>query len=255
MSHYTVTVITKDGDYDSALAPFSENKIVEPYIYKTKAERIAILRNDLAEAEKDNNDTYAKFLNERYDYSSDEALFASYKKHESIHGTEFDENDNELSTYNQLSKWDWYCLGGRWDNEVLRLKKGGYTNHAQVKDIDFSPRQLTDEEYNFHKRFWEINVEKKPLEEGENENDYFSLCNDSYYIEQYENFETYMKVMTAYNTYAFLFHGEWIEPGSILSFGLDDSTKESRDAYYNRIKEIIDNLDPEDWVSLIDCHI
>ena len=36
MSHFTVAVITKDGDYKKALAPFDENLEVEPYINKTE---------------------------------------------------------------------------------------------------------------------------------------------------------------------------------------------------------------------------
>ena len=40
MSHYAVLVITEDGDYEKALAPFDENLQVEPYIYKTKEEII-----------------------------------------------------------------------------------------------------------------------------------------------------------------------------------------------------------------------
>ena len=40
MSHYTVAVITKDGDYESALAPFDENIEVEKYIRKTREELI-----------------------------------------------------------------------------------------------------------------------------------------------------------------------------------------------------------------------
>ena len=41
MSHYTVCVITKDGDYGKALEPFDENLEVEPYIEKTKEQIIA----------------------------------------------------------------------------------------------------------------------------------------------------------------------------------------------------------------------
>ena len=40
MSHYTVLVVTKDGDYESALAPFDENLEVAPYVRETKEELI-----------------------------------------------------------------------------------------------------------------------------------------------------------------------------------------------------------------------
>ena len=40
MSHFTVMVITSDGDYEKALEPFDENIEVEPYISRTREECI-----------------------------------------------------------------------------------------------------------------------------------------------------------------------------------------------------------------------
>ena len=57
---------------------------------------------------------------------------------------------------NPNAKWDWYKIGGRWNN-ALRLKNSGKRcNQAQVKDVDFSPES---DEYRHSIRFWEINVE------------------------------------------------------------------------------------------------
>ena len=36
MSHFTVAVITTDGNYEEALAPFDENITVDPYIEETR---------------------------------------------------------------------------------------------------------------------------------------------------------------------------------------------------------------------------
>ena len=48
MSHYTVCVITKDGNYEKALEPFDENLEVEPYIEKTKEQIIQQVKNQKA---------------------------------------------------------------------------------------------------------------------------------------------------------------------------------------------------------------
>lgn len=259
MSHYTVAVITKDGDYEKALAPFSEHLAVKPYIKKTKADIINDLREQYANTEKQakeqNNDQLLYFLRTHYDFTSDnEALFQSYKKCNQEYGYTFDEDGNQLTTYNPDSKWDWYSVGGRWDCEVLKLKTGEGTNHAQVKDIDFS-QELTDDEVRYHTRFWQINVEGDNLREGENKNDYFSLYRTDYLKNRYESLENYLKELSEFNVHSVLLHGEWIEAGEMVYFGVDNATIDGEKAYRKRLAEIIANLDPNDYITIVDCHI
>ena len=42
--HYTLLVITSDGDYDDALAPYSEHISVEPYVEYTPEEAVTVVR-------------------------------------------------------------------------------------------------------------------------------------------------------------------------------------------------------------------
>ena len=111
MSHFTVTValpgdITADeiqAALDTALAPYDENKEVEPYVSHTAADIVEDTRYQLYRV-KYPNCTPADW-----------------------YGGEMDEHGNVLSTYNPDSKWDWWVIGGRW---------GGYWTLKGAVDSD-----------------------------------------------------------------------------------------------------------------------
>ena len=192
---------------------------------------------------------------------------------------DYDKEGNEWSTYNPNSKWDWYQVGGRWcgslklkhsieqkvksepslmslvgnAKEVIdNLNDENKTDHAQVKDIDFTP-DLKDVEY--YKRFWEINVEDSPLKENEKSEDFENFYSKNYYLDKFKDKETYIKQQTSFNTYAILYHGEWIEPNSMGWFGCSNATKDEHNEFRKRFDEIMSNLNPEDWITVVDCHI
>lgn len=255
MSHYTVAVITKDGDYESVLAPYDEELRVEPYIEKTKAEIIVEMKNFVkinkgAEWLKENN------LLDKNGNLDEEALYQYYRKDEEETGyVEFDEEGNQLTTYNPDSKWDWYQVGGRWDGAIMHLKDGTFVNHAQVKDIDFSPAPLDEAEAAYFKRFWEINVEGAEPDNDTERGRYVSIYNKNYYLERFGTLENFISFQQSFYTHAFVLDGEWYECGKMGWFGMDDSTKDSTDAYREKLREVLSKLDPEDYITIVDCHI
>ena len=275
MSHYTVMVITSNGDYESALAPFDENLDVEPYIRKTKQEIIEQLKQrkqqydeEIAKGGTDNwfKENYIDTVN----WNNDESIYSAYRN-VNDEDEEFDEEGNELSTYNPQAKWDWYSLGGRWKG-TLKLKEGakvikesdtswcnsdeeikkGYTDFAQVKDVDFSPNYKDIEHY---RRFWEINVEGSPLRKNEKKEDFCSFWNAKYYLEKFGNVDNYIEDNCNITTYAILNHGEWIEPGEMGWWGCSGATQDGYSVYRQVYKDIIKNLNPEDYIAIVDCHI
>ena len=273
MSHYTVMVITSDGDYKKALEPFDENLDVEPYIEETKEEIIERLKDRKRrydeEIAKGGTDTWFEEHYRQVNWNDNESIYSAYRQLED--DEDFDKNGNKLSTYNPKSKWDWYQLGGRWTG-TLKLKENaevikesepswatgwkenekGYTDFAQVKDIDWSPN-YTDLEH--HKRFWEVVVEGSSLKENEKEEDYRSFYNKSFYLEKYGTIDNYIEEKCNVTTYAILNHGEWIEAGQMGWFGCSDATKDGYAVYRQVYKDIIKNLNPEDYIAIVDCHI
>jgi hypothetical protein len=111
MSHYTVMVIGPETDDDlaEALAPYDENKEMEPY-------------RDYLDPDP------SKFWTNNDGHLADwPAIIAEYaaKYPDSSDIPLLDEAGlpYEVSTYNPDSKWDWYAIGGRWAG-TLRLKAG-----------------------------------------------------------------------------------------------------------------------------------
>lgn len=261
--HYALTVITEDGNYEAALAPFSENLKVKPYIDKTKQELIEETKNQHRFSIESNQTGYQKILETIYNFSDDDRLFKSIKKESISEGYTFDESDNRLTDYNPLSKWDWYTLGGRFA-DLLILTKEAYkerikkhwinkcdkkTSEAKVKEIDFGAYKLSKSDEKRMRRFWEVHVEGKPLKVHEKRTKNFNdLYKKEYYLMQYQDVDNYILHYSTYNTPAMLYLGEWIEPSD------DTNTKAIRD-YQIKFAEILANLSPELIISVVDCHI
>jgi len=136
MSHFSVIVIGPDPE--EQLEPYNEHTRVEPYFRPSNdwsinfaKEKLQLIGNRDPTPEE-----IAEFLSEKWD---DEHLVEN-----GVVG--------QMSTYNPLSKWDWYVLGGRWTG-YFPLKPGtsgkagspglmtnpapsGYADAALLRDID-----------------------------------------------------------------------------------------------------------------------
>lgn len=115
MSHSTVLVIGEDPE--TMLIPYNENTEVAPYRDYDKAERPqehwifkTLVQEHLLVEDVDWSGFVAAY-NARYE--GDAPLFLDEDK-----GRVY-----QMSTYNPLSRWDWYQLGGRWTG-FFKLKPG-----------------------------------------------------------------------------------------------------------------------------------
>ena len=157
MSHFSVAVFHReDQSIESLLAPFDENKQVEPYVQYTKEEAIAFAKKHIQDCENITDDKCWEIMAE---------------------GRQTDQDGNIYSTYNPNSKWDWWEVGGRFKN-MLQVGKV-LRNEAYVKDIDFS---RDDETYKDALDFWDVTIDKKPAKPGQ---DYFTAYSDKYYKDYY----------------------------------------------------------------------
>lgn len=134
-------------NWEDNLDRYYEGLEVEAYIAYTKEEAIDHVKKARA-----NNYEFAvnslqnpnldSDLKERYQDIVDRGLFISYEdawKEAKDWGYEIDDDENLLSTYNPDSKWDLYCIGGRW-NGFLHYKgaEPGFaeTNEAYIHELD-----------------------------------------------------------------------------------------------------------------------
>jgi len=175
---------------------------------------------------------------------------------------------------NNMSKWDWYKIGGRWSGS-LRLKPNATTgtygerslsnrkkvipenlvDSAKFSDIDFS---MNKKDYKGSKRFWELYIDKeKPLNEEEEEILTIVWHKEKYYTERYKDKEEYAKRQSLFNTFAILTaDGKWYEAGSMGWFGCSsESPEEGKNWELNYMDLLNKNANNDDIITIVDCHI
>lgn len=231
MSHYTVGVIIPKefGENElnlklqEALAPFDENLEVDSYIAYTKEEL---------------KEKYNLFL-ERVDQEEEPVTYEEYVNDYCGYG--LDSEGNALSRYNKNSKWDWYVIGGRW-NECMETKNGTKVNYAKIKDIAFN-KEFTDKELVKAKEMYSTLI---------TDGDFFK---PEYYQRKYPTLESYLKSYN-FSTYALLDKdGKWHEPGTMGWFGMSSAGPEEQTKFQSEYMQLINEADQDDWLIVVDCHI
>ena len=264
MSHYAVLVIHKENqDIEGLLAPYDENLEVEPY-----------LKYEYDEAIKKAKEEYG------YKHRSNKELLKIFANDCGL----IDINGDLYSTYNPNSKWDWYQIGGRFDGELMLTDEGRlnavdeikrkyctdidiknlredfhymrYVNVAPLKYIQwFIPSSPIEKEK--LRRWWEINVEKDELKDGEKKDEYF-FWNPDWYKRRYRDADTYIKTKEMITFFAVITpDGKWYAPSNMGWWACTDGEPEDELKwdleFYDRF--IKPNLDSDLICTVVDCHI
>lgn len=254
MSHFSVAVFSRTPDeVEQLLTPFDEGPADPKYLEFQHADRsIEELRAQYDE-EREGDETFEGFLSRYYGYT-------------------FNEETNEAGYLcNPNAKWDWWVIGGRW-SDMLRLKSGcsgnsgkkswtnrdippqeGWCDQARLKDVELVADQSA---YARAARFWEVYVEGKRFRKGERKEDFEALYRREYYLEQFGTKEAYAHDAASFSVWAFVTpDGEWHEKGEMGWFCSNDATKDSRRSFSDELCEAIANVDPDCYITIVDCHI
>ena len=263
MSHFMVAVMAKDQeDIGRLLEPYDENLEVEPYVQCKKGELLELAKEKqkrLLKAKEVLEPIEMKILKAE----TDEELYQAYRE---FAGGNYDEDGNEVTTYNPLTKWDWYMIGGRYSNvvavdernpDVIALGDAEikddvrFVDGARIKDIKFNKMQPTSEVNAIY--HWELlNGIIEPKDEDEK---MFLLFSNT--ADMYDDVHDYVLSETMFSPYAFIdSSGEWHERGSMGWFGMDDSTKEGRQNFEKEFLGYISSPEHQDeYMVIVDCHI
>ena len=271
MSHFTVAVIHhKNQDIEELLAPYNENLEVERYIYKTK-EQIIQEAYDKADNIRyrvkhgDTDDMVFPYDNNFLEAFTDEEMYRVALAYEGIDADgdsdRLDADGNWTSTYNPKSKWDWYSIGGRWGGmlkmprdkvpaEWLEYMKDNdeywETDSAPIGCIDFSPDK---DVYDEHYKWWVENVDDPDAEWNE-------FYRKEYYASYYKNAEDYATRCAQFSTFAVVTpDGVWHERGRMGWFACVDDTPEDSADWDANYHKFIEEAEPEDIMTIVDCHI
>jgi len=269
MSHFSVAIIHKDTNEDleeyleDILEPYSEHKVVE--YTKSRDEHIAEMRSNIADykvspmykeyledpiayKEKSNSEGHWNYISvefpKRLTWTDEECYQEAIVYYKDEEGA-INEDGSTNETYNPLSKWDWWTIGGRWDNMLLLKGSGVKTNSAKVKDIDFD--QMKQNIIKARIKTWN-EFQDKIKEEPESEQNLRFMWG----IETSETFESFTQVDIGFSTYAVLKDGEWLAKGEMGMWGIDSNVDEE---WVNKKVSIFENLDEDDVITVVDCHI
>lgn len=265
MSHFTVGIITygkpSSMDIDFMLEPFDENKSVRHIIKKKNI--IENVRTSIKNYEKTAYKEYLEnpeLYKEKYGANQAHIKYISEIFPKKLHwtdeecykeGIEYEDEKNILpngdlvSYYNPQSKWDWYEIGGRWDN--LLITKNGACNSARIKDI---LNRYNKEKYKEAEEFWDSYVVRGESQEG-------FVYNRDYYLTYYGTKKNYATCMATLSTYAVIDeYGDWHGKGEMGWFGMSNQTETAESDWAKWFNETLDELKDEDyWLTIVDCHI
>jgi hypothetical protein len=159
-----------------------------------------------------------------------------------------------MSTSNPDARWDWYSVGGRWKGTLKLNKKaieeGGYgdaeyVDEAEIKDIDWTG--MIDKVKAERRQVWD---HMQNVFAGKEEPDTFDGFNG---ITRETGYDEYINKNWGIAPYSILHEGEWIEKGSMGWFGQSDD-KVDDDEWDREFMKAIKNMDPETYITMVDCH-
>ena len=245
MSHYRVALIRRPHqDADELLAKYDENLEVEPYI-----------RIPREKALKEAAETIQKYVDGTYKSSEGgDKLIAAQKAGEDelikayaeYCGRDLDKQGNQLSTYNPLSKYDYY-------GEIETFKS--------VKDYlkEHPVRNTSGHEAYKARVFWRHAVEGKPLPKKFVNDDYFRVWyKKEYYLEKYGDMKTFVRyALCNAPGYAFVLDENWYAPGEVGWFASEGNVSQTNTKNYLDAwdKVITDPTLQDAEVIIYDMHI
>lgn len=266
MSHFAVLVMSENhgNDLEDLLAPFDENLGVDPYVAFTREQAVKYIRDDA----KRGVDVWSKRLAENPDYEDAKKYFEEnrkrledwtdeqcyqYLREEYEDDGMIDAEGNLLSTYNPKSKWDWYSVGGRWSGS-LKIWGGARDDEGYANQIDFG---VDLDEYAAAIKWWEINIDERPLNDGEKKDDWM-FYKPEYYKDFYHDKETYARIRSLPIFRSVITpDGEWHEKGQMGWWGMSsESGEESLDWDLHFMERFIEPAIANNWyLTVVDCHI
>jgi len=166
--------------------------------------------------------TFDTFLEKYYGYKKNESGYYGYWK-------------------NPQAKWDWYEVGGRFANHLVS-KSGMIGDSFMVQDLDFEI-MAKEKKSNAESVFDDSKKEDSATR-------FFK-----YGIKKDETREMYVaRRSVPVNCFAFVVDGEWVERGSMGWWGCVSDEKDPG-AWVDTLQNLVKSLRPEQWLTVVDCHI
>lgn len=136
------------GGNEGWLDDYWEGLEVEPYIYQTKQEiigdYISIRKSNIKwhKEQMKKNPSEASIHQQWLDENKPFTKKTAWEKIQIDYEGSLDDAGNVLTTANPNATWDWYVVGGRWDNYFPLKEKTSegstqYANEATIEEVDW----------------------------------------------------------------------------------------------------------------------
>jgi len=285
MSHFTVTVIGENPD--EQLAPYHEfSSTGNDNQYVKDIDATDEIRLDFEKSkEYDNFPTYLKEY-----YGIPPLSFGEEPDLKGVHKfgyftlTKDGEVTSVIQRKNPNSKWDWYVLGGRW-NDYYKVKNSNeYSDQLRKGDIDFegmANEAAVQGEKDFD-NFWSIvkdcevplpwshflktipnNAKARDAYHSQEAVKAISQAQSEQKLGYFETYEDYGNSKEAYiekckrnsvMSYAYIKDGQWNAQGDMGWFGIS-SNEVNEEEWSKQMYETLLALPDDTLISLYDCHI
>lgn len=266
MSHFLVMVAGKN--FEKLLEPYNENLVVEEYSNTLSEDQKASFV-EYYFPEEQGKDFEEVYVEKGKDWNNN-----SWRKEDGVW--------KEFSSYNHNSRWDWYCVGGRWSEYIESI---GFSNKEPIKSninfdnllkktserasarwtkaIDCFNQNRGDQPFKTWKEVLnipDIDIAKK-REIYNSQPEVKAFCRlegpfdllDEYLVSKENYIEKAKKEIIL--PHAFLSEKTgWIERGSMGWFGLSSEDKETSD-WYDEFIAFFNSLPEDEEIHFIDCHI
>ena len=269
MSNYSCLVVSKPGDnFVDDLKPYDSTIQLKDYVIGETTDSIYRTIKNLVNLYFEFPDLLMWVKREFGNISIEDKTAVIERFKQVNEGDVLDEAGNILTLQNPIGKYCEWTVGGLFNN-VLPIQSI-YKKQASKIAQDFAKYASNTErnvarvewcnfmDYDNNKikeatRFWEINVEEKPLLQGEVAENYFTFFNKDYYIAKYTDKKTYVEQQGKFNVYSMLIHGKWIEPDEEIWFEPTENIQAYWQDWFKKKDEILKNLNPKDICVMVDC--
>lgn len=248
--HFCVTVV--GFDYEDILEPFNQESMeyveFEEFVGGTKDAIEEFTKDLLAELRTRDSDWDRKLL-AKYEKYYREGKFDELIR--DWNGAEYDEDEGAYGAYfNPNAEWDWYEVGGRWRGFFIKKssKAWGELGDTAIRfgkrEFEYQPKNAVDI-LKVKDIDWEAMRTEKIADREVWWKNYLK-CNKGDGKTKKEFMEDWTVDLSSY---AIVMGGEWITEDNFLHYSVDGETWS--EFWLRTIKQ----LDPEEVVVSVDCHM
>lgn len=249
MSHFAVLVVTDtqptDNTLEAALLPFHEFECTGIEAYIQEIDRTDEAKEEYASQERDED--FTAFVRDWYSYETvapgEQPDIAGAHRFGYIRVDEVGGAVKVVRRTNPNDKWDWCVVGGRYAGRLVNTQ-GAACDSCRVGDLNHVAMAAIRRDARIAR--WD--AREKDLKRGTAPGTVAYL----YDIPEDAEREAYIETDPGFTMFGMLNAGQWYERGDMGWFGM---VSNEDDGWYSKFSDLMAGLRPDQWITVVDCHI